>query len=101
MPGRAFVAAFFEMSQREICGAIGCFGTRKGISYGRFRHIRWWFLDCRKTFPDQSDVETIRAMRVTAEAGGKGRVTPQHAASTGGGTGGSWNSRLVSATFGL
>ncbi|HTT63496.1 MAG TPA: mannonate dehydratase [Bryobacteraceae bacterium] len=63
----------------EIFEVIRYFGTRGKIFNVHFRNIRGGFLNFQETFPDDGDVNMIRAMRVYKEVGYDGMLMPDHA----------------------
>ena len=70
-----------EMLRRpgeEIYDVIRWFGTRGRIFNVHFRNIRGTFLNFQETFPDDGDVNLIRAMRVYKEVGYRGMLMPDH-----------------------
>ena len=62
----------------QIFDVIRYFGTRGKIFNVHFRNIRGGFLDFQETFPDDGDVNMIRAMRVYKEIGYDGMLMPDH-----------------------
>ena len=62
----------------EIFDAIRYFGARGKIFNVHFRNIRGGFLNFQETFPDDGDVNMIRAMRVYKEIGYDGMLMPDH-----------------------
>ncbi len=62
----------------EIFDVIRYFGTRQKIFNVHFRNIRGGFLNFQETFPDDGDVNMIRAMRVYKEVGYDGMLMPDH-----------------------
>lgn len=62
----------------EIFDVIRYFGTRQKIFNVHFRNIRGGFLNFQETFPDDGDVNMIRAMRVYKEIGYDGMLMPDH-----------------------
>jgi mannonate dehydratase len=62
----------------EIFDVIRYFGTRGKIFNVHFRNIRGGFLNFQETFPDDGDVNMIRAMRVYKEVGYDGMLMPDH-----------------------
>jgi mannonate dehydratase len=62
----------------EIIDAIRYFGTRGKIFNVHFRNIRGSFLNFQETFPDDGDVNMIRAMRAYKEVGYDGMLMPDH-----------------------
>ncbi len=63
---------------REIFDVIRYFGTRRKIFNVHFRNIRGRFLNFQETFPDNGDVNMIRAMEVYKEVGYDGMIMPDH-----------------------
>jgi len=64
---------------KEIYDVIRYFGERKKIFNVHFRNIRGHFLKFQETFPDEGDVDMIRAMRVYKDVGYDGMIMPDHA----------------------
>ena len=62
----------------EIFDVIRYFGTRGKIFNVHFRNIRGGFLNFQETFPDDGDVNMIRAMRVYKDIGYDGMLMPDH-----------------------
>jgi len=62
----------------QIFDAIRYFGARGKIFNVHFRNIRGGFLNFQETFPDDGDVNMIRAMRVYKEIGYDGMLMPDH-----------------------
>jgi mannonate dehydratase len=62
----------------EIFDVIRYFGARGKIFNVHFRNIRGGFLNFQETFPDDGDVNMIRAMRVYKEIGYDGMLMPDH-----------------------
>jgi mannonate dehydratase len=54
------------------------FGSRNKIFNVHFRNIKGGFLKFQETFPDDGDVDMIRAMRVYHEVGYDGMIMPDH-----------------------
>jgi mannonate dehydratase len=63
---------------KEIFDVIRYFGSRRKIFNVHFRNIQGRFLDFRETFPDDGDVNFIRAIRVYKEVGYDGMLMPDH-----------------------
>lgn len=63
---------------KEIFDVIRYFGLRKKIFNVHFRNIRGRFLDFRETFPDDGDVNMVRALRTYQEVGYDGMIMPDH-----------------------
>jgi len=72
------VAEMLEDPGREIFEVIRYFGRRKKIFNVHFRNIRGGFLNFQETFPDDGDVDMIRALRTYKEVGYEGMVMPDH-----------------------
>ncbi len=71
-----------EMLQKpgtEIYDVIRYFGERKKIFNVHFRNIKGGFLKFQETFPDDGDVDLIRAMRVYRDVGYDAMIMPDHA----------------------
>lgn len=62
----------------EIFDVIRYFGARGKIFNVHFRNIKGGFLNFQETFPDDGDVNMIRAMRVYKEVGYEGMLMPDH-----------------------
>jgi mannonate dehydratase len=62
----------------QIFDVIRYFGARGKIFNVHFRNIRGGFLNFQETFPDDGDVNMIRAMRVYKEIGYDGMLMPDH-----------------------
>lgn len=63
---------------QEIFEVIRYFGTRGKIFNVHFRNIRGSFGNFRETFPDDGDVDMVRAIRTYKEAGYSGMLMPDH-----------------------
>lgn len=72
------VAEMLEHPGREIYDVIRYFGSRGKIFNVHFRNIKGKFLDFQETFPDDGDMDMIRAMRVYKEVGYDGMIMPDH-----------------------
>jgi mannonate dehydratase len=72
----------------EIFDAIRYFGARGKIFNVHFRNIRGGFLNFQETFPDDGDVNMVRAMRVYKEVGYDGMLMPDHVPAIDGDAGG-------------
>ncbi len=80
-----------EMLQRpneEIHDVIRYFGSRKKIFNVHFRNISGKFLDFRETFPDDGDVNMLKAAQTYKEVGYDGMLMPDHVPRIPGDTGG-------------
>jgi mannonate dehydratase len=73
------VSEMLEKPGEEIYDVIRYFGSRGKIHNVHFRNIRGGFLKFQETFPDEGDVDMIRAMRVYKEVGYDGMIMPDHA----------------------
>ena len=62
----------------EIYDVIRYFGRRKKIFNVHFRNIKGGFLNFQETFPDDGDVDMLKAMRVYKEIGYDGMMMPDH-----------------------
>ena len=72
------VAEMLEKPGKEIFDVIRYFGSRGKIFNVHFRNIKGGFLNFQETFPDDGDVDMIRAMRVYKEVGYDGMIMPDH-----------------------
>lgn len=72
------VAEMLEKPGEEIYDVIRYFGSRGKIFNVHFRNIKGRFLDFQETFPDDGDMDMIRAMRVYQEVGYEGMIMPDH-----------------------
>jgi mannonate dehydratase len=82
------VSEMLKNPGEEIFDVIRYFGTRKKIFNVHFRNIRGGFLKFQETFPDDGDVNFIRAIRVYKEVGYDGMLMPDHVPKIKGDTGG-------------
>jgi mannonate dehydratase len=62
----------------QIFDVTRYFGSRGKIFNVHFRNIRGGFLNFQETFPDDGDVNMIRAIRVYKEVGYDGMLMPDH-----------------------
>ncbi len=62
----------------EIFDVIRYFGSRGRIFNVHFRNIKGGFLNFQETFPDNGDVNFIRAIRTYREVGYDGMLMPDH-----------------------
>jgi mannonate dehydratase len=81
------VAEMLRDPGREIYDVIRYFGSRKKIFNVHFRNIKGGFLNFQETFPDDGDVDMLRALRVYKEVGYDGMIMPDHAPQIEGDTG--------------
>jgi mannonate dehydratase len=62
----------------EIFDVIRYFGKRRKIFNVHFRNIKGGFLNFQETFPDDGDVNFVKAIRVYKEVGYDGMLMPDH-----------------------
>lgn len=72
----------------EIYDVIRYFGRRSKIFNVHFRNIKGGFLNFQETFPDDGDVDMLRALRAYRDVGYDGMIMPDHVPSIPGDTGG-------------
>lgn len=72
------VSESLKQPEEEIFDAIRYFGSRGKIFNVHFRNIRGGFLNFQETFPDNGDVNFIRAIRTYKEVGYDGMLMPDH-----------------------
>ena len=72
------ICQMLEKPGEEIYDVIRYFGSRGKIFNVHFRNIKGKFLNFQETFPDDGDVDMIRAMRVYKEVGYDGMIMPDH-----------------------
>jgi mannonate dehydratase len=72
------VSEMLQNPREEIHDVIRYFGSRKKIFNVHFRNIKGGFLDFRETFPDDGDVDMLRAIRTYKEVGYDGMLMPDH-----------------------
>jgi mannonate dehydratase len=82
------VSEMLEKPAEQIYDVIRYFGTRGKLFNVHFRNISGRFLNFSETFPDDGDVDMIRAMRVYKEVGYDGMIMPDHVPVIEGDTGG-------------
>ncbi|MGO9642126.1 MAG: mannonate dehydratase [Candidatus Acidiferrales bacterium] len=73
------VSEMLDEPAKEIYDVIRYFGSRKKIFNVHFRNIKGHFLDFQETFPDNGDVNMVRALRAYKEVGYDGMIMPDHA----------------------
>jgi len=73
------VSEMLDRPEEEIFEVIRYFGGRGKIFNVHFRNIHGHFLDFQETFPDNGDVNMVRAMRVYKQVGYDGMIMPDHA----------------------
>jgi mannonate dehydratase len=67
-----------EKPNEQIHDVIRYFGSRGKIFNVHFRNIKGGFLNFQETFPDDGDVDMLRALRTYHEVGYDGMVMPDH-----------------------
>jgi mannonate dehydratase len=72
------VAEMLEKPGRDIYDVIRWFGERGKIFNVHFRNIKGGFLDFQETFPDDGEVDMLRALRVYRDVGYNGMIMPDH-----------------------
>jgi mannonate dehydratase len=72
------VAEMLREPGKEIYDVIRYFGSRGKIFNVHFRNIRGGYLNFQETFPDDGDVDMIKALRVYQEVGYDGMIMPDH-----------------------
>jgi mannonate dehydratase len=72
------VAEMLTNPGREIYDVIRYFGSRGKIFNVHFRNIKGGYLHFQETFPDDGDVDMLRALRVYKEVGYDGMIMPDH-----------------------
>ncbi len=72
------VAETLEKPGEEIYDVIRYFGSRGKIFNVHFRNIKGGFLNFQETFPDDGDVDMLKALRVYKEVGYDGMLMPDH-----------------------
>jgi len=82
------VAEMLANPGTEIYDVIRYFGSRGKIFNVHFRNIKGGFLNFQETFPDDGDVDMIRALRVYKEVGYDGMIMPDHVPQIAGDSGG-------------
>lgn len=65
-------------SPEQVYDAIRYFGGRKRIFWVHFRNIKGGFLEFDEVFPDEGDIDMIRALRTYKEVGYNGAIIPDH-----------------------
>jgi mannonate dehydratase len=81
------VSEMLDRPDEEIFDVIRHFGEKGKIFNVHFRNIHGHFLDFQETFPDNGDVNMVRAMRVYKQIGYDGMIMPDHAPQIDGDTG--------------
>lgn len=72
------VAESLKNPREEIYEAIRYFGSRGKIFNVHFRNIKGGFLHFQETFPDNGDVDFLRAIRAYRDIGYDGMLMPDH-----------------------
>jgi len=72
------VSESLKNPREEIHDAIRYFGLRGKIFNVHFRNIKGGFLNFQETFPDNGDVDFLRAIRTYKEVGYDGMLMPDH-----------------------
>jgi len=72
------VAESLENPREEIYEAIRYFGSRGKIFNVHFRNIKGGFLNFQETFPDNGDINFVRAIRAYKDIGYDGMLMPDH-----------------------
>lgn len=72
------VAEMLPNPGRDIYDVIRHFGRQGKIFNVHFRNIKGGFLKFQETFPDDGDVDMLRALRVYKEVGYDGMIMPDH-----------------------
>ncbi|HLY17157.1 MAG TPA: mannonate dehydratase [Bryobacteraceae bacterium] len=72
------VSEMLAKPAEQIFDVIRYFGERRQIFNVHFRNIRGGFLHFQETFPDDGDVNMIRALRVYRDVGYDGMLMPDH-----------------------
>ena len=72
------VAEMLAQPGRDIYEVIRWFGERNKIFNVHFRNIKGGFLDFQETFPDNGDVDMLRALRAYRDVGYSGMIMPDH-----------------------
>jgi len=72
------VSEMLKKPGEEIYDVIRYFGSRGRIFNVHFRNIKGGFLNFQETFPDNGDVDFIRAIRTYKEVGYDGMLMPDH-----------------------
>jgi mannonate dehydratase len=81
------VSEMLKKPGEEIYDVIRYFGSRKRIFNVHFRNIKGGFSNFQETFPDNGDVDFIKAIRLYKEVGYDGMLMPDHVPTIQGDTG--------------
>jgi mannonate dehydratase len=82
------VSEMLRKPGEEVYDVIRYFGRRGKIFNVHFRNIRGGFLSFQETFPDDGDVDMLRALRTYRDVGYEGMIMPDHVPVIEGDTGG-------------
>jgi mannonate dehydratase len=82
------VAEMLEKPGRDIYDVIRWFGERDKIFNVHFRNIKGGAFNFQETFPDDGDVDMLRALRVYRDTGYSGMIMPDHVPAIEGDAGG-------------
>jgi mannonate dehydratase len=72
------VAEMLKNPATEIFDVIRYFGNRNKIFNVHFRNIKGGFLNFREAYPDEGDIDMLKAMRTYKEVGYDGMMMPDH-----------------------
>jgi mannonate dehydratase len=72
------IAESLKNPREEIYEAIRYFGSRGRIFNVHFRNIKGGFLNFQETFPDNGDIDFLRAIRAYKEVDYDGMLMPDH-----------------------
>jgi len=72
------VSEALQNPREEIFDVIRYFGNRKKIFNVHFRNIRGHRDDFEEVYPDEGDIDFVRAIRVYREIGYDGMLMPDH-----------------------
>ena len=72
------VSEMLERPGEEICDVIRYFGSRNKIFNVHFRNIKGGVLDFVEVFPDEGDVDMLKAVRTYREVGYPYMLMPDH-----------------------
>jgi mannonate dehydratase len=81
------VAEMLPKPGEQIYDVIRYFGEKGKIFNVHFRNIKGGFLDFQETFPDDGDMDMLKALRVYREVGYDGMIMPDHVPQIEGDTG--------------
>ena len=72
------VAEMLKDPGKQIYDVIRYFGSRGKIFNVHFRNIKGGYLNFQETFPDDGDVDMLKALRIYREVGYDGMIMPDH-----------------------